>query len=125
VLRRWAGPFVRREGDLSAAAAQEQARFDSDYRFERGALFDAGGGVRLWSYLAVGVGVSRFRIEEAASAPARVPHPIYRQLALVERLSTPDAARMAFRRALRRLSAVMPGGLGPDGRPGPRSESAR
>lgn len=32
----------------------------------------------------------------------------FRQLALVERLSTPDAARMAFRRALVRLSNVMP-----------------
>ena len=32
----------------------------------------------------------------------------YRQLALIERLSTPDAARMAFRRALARLSIVMP-----------------
>ena len=32
----------------------------------------------------------------------------FRQLALVERLSTPDAARMAFRRALKRLSVVMP-----------------
>ncbi len=31
----------------------------------------------------------------------------YRQLALVERLSTPDAARMAFRRALVQLSRVM------------------
>ena len=34
----------------------------------------------------------------------------YRQLALIERLSTPDAARMAFRRALKRLSVVMPDG---------------
>ena len=32
----------------------------------------------------------------------------FRQLALVERLPTPDAARMAFRRALKRLSVVMP-----------------
>ena len=32
----------------------------------------------------------------------------YRQLALMERLSTPDAARMAFRHALARLSDVMP-----------------
>ena len=32
----------------------------------------------------------------------------YRQLALIERLSTPAAARMAFRRALKRLSIVMP-----------------
>lgn len=34
----------------------------------------------------------------------------YRQLALVEGLSSPDAARMAFRRALKRLSDVMPEG---------------
>ena len=34
----------------------------------------------------------------------------FRQLALIERLSTPDAARMAFRRALKRLSVVMPDG---------------
>ena len=32
----------------------------------------------------------------------------FRQLALLERLSSPDAARMAFRRALARLSKVMP-----------------
>lgn len=34
----------------------------------------------------------------------------YRQLALIERLTTPDAARMVFRRALKRLSVVMPDG---------------
>ena len=32
----------------------------------------------------------------------------FRQLALLERLSSPDAARMAFQRALARLSNVMP-----------------
>ena len=32
----------------------------------------------------------------------------FRQLALIERLSSPDAARMAFQRALARLSKVMP-----------------
>lgn len=32
----------------------------------------------------------------------------YRQLAVIERMSTPDAARMAFQRALKRLSIVMP-----------------
>ena len=32
----------------------------------------------------------------------------FRQLALLERLSSQDAARMAFRRALTRLSNVMP-----------------
>lgn len=34
----------------------------------------------------------------------------FRQMALIERLSTPDAARMAFQRALARLSKVMPDG---------------
>ena len=34
----------------------------------------------------------------------------YRQMALIERLSTPDAARMAFQRALVRLSSIMPDG---------------
>lgn len=32
----------------------------------------------------------------------------FRQLALLERLSSPDAARMALRRALVRLSSIMP-----------------
>ena len=62
---------------LSGAAAQEQARFESDYRFDTGMLFDVSGGVRVWSYLSVGVGVSRFGIEETAGVSARVPHPIF------------------------------------------------
>ena len=62
---------------LSGAAAQEQARFESDYRFDSGALFDVGGRVRVWPYLALGVGVSRLRTEETASVSAQVPHPIF------------------------------------------------
>ncbi|MCE2541147.1 MAG: outer membrane beta-barrel protein [Acidobacteria bacterium] len=62
---------------LSGAAAHEEARFESDYRFETGTLYDVSGGVRIWSYLGVGVGVSRFEIEETASVSAQVPHPIF------------------------------------------------
>lgn len=62
---------------LSGAAAQEQARFESHYRFEAGPLVDVGGGVRVRPYLAVGVGVSRFRVEEPASVSGQVPHPIF------------------------------------------------
>ena len=62
---------------LSGAAAQEQAHFESDHRFEPGPLFDIGGGIRVWSYLAVGVGVSRFRTEETAAVSGQVPHPFF------------------------------------------------
>lgn len=62
---------------LSGSAAHEEARFESDYRFERGTLFDVSGGVRVWSYVGVGVGVSRFNIAETASVSAEVPHPFF------------------------------------------------
>lgn len=56
---------------LSGAAAREQARF------ENAPLFDVSGGVRVAPYFALGVGVSRFAVEEAASVSARVPHPLF------------------------------------------------
>ena len=60
---------------LSTAAAQEQARFTSDYRPRNAALVDASGGVRVASYLGIGIGVSRFRVKDAASVSAQAPHP--------------------------------------------------
>ena len=62
---------------LSGAAAHEQARFESDYRFKKGTLFDVSGGVRIASYFGLGVGVSRFNIQETASVSAQVPHPFF------------------------------------------------
>ena len=62
---------------LSGAAAQEEARFESDYRFENAPLFDVSGGVRVAPYFALGIGVSRFMIEETASVSAQVPHPFF------------------------------------------------
>ena len=62
---------------LSAAAAQEQARFESDYRYRTGALFDVSGGVRIAPYFALGTGISWFNTEETASVSAQLPHPLY------------------------------------------------
>ena len=71
------GEYPTERGVISDAAAREQARFESDYRFENGTLFDVSGGVRVASYFGVGLGVSRFNIEETASVSAQVPHPIH------------------------------------------------
>ena len=62
---------------LSAAAAQEQARFESDYPYRSGPLFDVGGGVRVAPYFALGGGISWFNTEERARVSAQVPHPIF------------------------------------------------
>ena len=62
---------------LSAAAAQEQARFESDYRYRTGALFDVSGGVRIAPYFALGAGISWFNTEKTASVSVQLPHPLY------------------------------------------------
>ena len=62
---------------VSGAAAHEQARFESDYRFENPTLVDVSGGMRVAPYFALGVGMSRFMIEETASVSAQVPHPLF------------------------------------------------
>ena len=62
---------------LSSAAAGEQARFESDYRFGNAPLLDVSGGVRVAPRIALGVGVSRFRIRERAGVAAWAPHPFF------------------------------------------------
>ena len=62
---------------LSAAAAQEQARLESDYRYRTGPLFDVSGGVRGVPYFALGAGISWFSTEETAAVSAQLPHPLY------------------------------------------------
>ena len=62
---------------LSAAAAQEQARFESDYPYRSGPLFDVGGGVRVAPHFALGGGISWFNTEERARVSAQIPHPIF------------------------------------------------
>lgn len=65
------------EDVLSGAAAQEQARFESDYRLRNAALVDASGGVRIASHFGIGVGVSHFGVEDAAAVSALAPHPFF------------------------------------------------
>ena len=62
---------------LSAAAAQEQARLESDYRYRTGPLFDVSGGVRVAPYFALGAGISWFSTEETAGVSAQLPHPLF------------------------------------------------
>ena len=62
---------------LSAAAAQEQARLESAYRYRSGPLFDVSGGVRVAPYFALGAGVSWFSAEETAGVSAQAPHPLF------------------------------------------------
>ena len=62
---------------VSGAAAQEVARFESDYRFENPTLLDVSGAVRVAPYFALGIGMSRFMIDETASVSAQVPHPLF------------------------------------------------
>ena len=64
-------------GTLSAAAAQEQARFDGDYASAAAALVDAGAGVRVWRHLAIGVAVSYVTGEGTARVSAQAPHPFF------------------------------------------------
>ena len=71
------GLYPRDLGVISDAAAREQARFESGYGFESAPVFDVSGGVRVASYFGVGIGVSRFDIEETASVSAQVPHPFF------------------------------------------------
>ncbi len=56
---------------------QEDADVDAGYGVGAGAVFDAGGGVRLASGLGFGVGVSRFEKLDPVAIDARVPHPFF------------------------------------------------
>jgi len=62
---------------LSAAAAQEQARLESDYRYRTGPLFDVSGGVRVAPYFALGASLSWFSAEATAGVSAQAPHPLF------------------------------------------------
>src|SRR3954470_21550418 len=50
-----------------------------DTRYKTGSVpgFEAGGGVRLWRNLAVGLNVSRFSKGTAGAVSAQVPHPFF------------------------------------------------
>ena len=62
---------------LSAAAAQEQSRFESSYRFRTGMLLDVNGGVNVTRHLGLGIGITQFDTTDPASISAQVPHPFF------------------------------------------------
>src|SRR5258705_13020322 len=55
----------------------EPARVDTTYSVKGAAGFDAGGGVRVWQNIAVGVDVSRFSKSGRGSVAAQIPHPFF------------------------------------------------
>ena len=71
----------------------EDADFDTAYGVGGGAVFDAGGGVRLANGLGFGVGVSRFERIDPASIDARIPHPFFFDRPRSLSGSTPDLTR--------------------------------
>jgi hypothetical protein len=55
----------------------EASVVDTSYKTRSIAGFDAGGGVRVWRNLAVGLDVSRFSKTSAGAISAQVPHPFF------------------------------------------------
>jgi hypothetical protein len=55
----------------------EASVVDTSYKMRSIAGFDAGGAVRLWRNLAVGLDVSRFSKDSSGSVSAQVPHPFF------------------------------------------------
>ena len=56
---------------------EEGGNTDVHYPIEAGALFDVGGGVRLWRGLGAGVAISRFVRDGVASTTSLIPHPFF------------------------------------------------
>ena len=73
----FAGPAPVYTEMVSGAATGDPSGFDGIYRLESGAVFDAGGGVRLWGNLGVGVSVSLYNRDADASVSATLPHPFF------------------------------------------------
>lgn len=64
-------------GLLSAAAAQEDARFTGGHRPASAPTFDAGAGYRVGDNFALALAVSFFQGEGEATVSARAPHPFF------------------------------------------------
>lgn len=58
---------------------QETGSTRASYPIDAGALFDVGGGVRLWRRFGVGLAVSRFTRDGTAGTTSSVPHPLFLQ----------------------------------------------
>jgi len=55
----------------------EDGSVTADYEVKGGPTFDVGGGVKLWRYIAVGVGVTRLSGATGSALNGSVPHPFF------------------------------------------------
>jgi opacity protein-like surface antigen len=67
------------DDSFTFSAHQETGTSRVTYPIDAGPSFDAGGGVRLWRGLGVGVAVSRFTRDGSVRATSSVPHPFFLQ----------------------------------------------
>lgn len=65
------------DDNFTFTAHQETGTTRVSYPIDAGPAFDAGGGIRLWRGLGVGVAVSRFTIDSTVSATSSIPHPFF------------------------------------------------
>ena len=62
---------------LSAPIYDEVATYDVGHDIAGGGFFDVSGGVRVWSSLAAGLGVTRFSKRSGAAVTGQIPHPLF------------------------------------------------
>ena len=89
----FAGPAPVYTEMVSGAATGDPSGFDGVYRLESGAVFDVGGGARLWGNLGVGVSVSLY---------TGMPTPASRRPCRIRSSSAPRARSTAACRSLTR-----------------------
>lgn len=65
------------DDSFTFSAHQETGTTRVTYPIDAGPIFDAGGGVRLWKGLGVGLAVSRFTIDSTVQASSSIPHPFF------------------------------------------------
>ena len=62
---------------LSAIVFAEEATYSVEHRSSGGAIFDVGGGVRVWRSLAAAVAVTSISSTDGAAITGSVPHPLF------------------------------------------------
>lgn len=73
----WFQPTASFSGTVRPIDFAEQSVVDTSYKTGSVPGFEAGGGVRVWRNLAVGVGVSRFSKQTEGAVSAQIPHPFF------------------------------------------------
>lgn len=107
------------EDTFTFSVYQETGTTRVSYPVEKGAVIDAGVGVRLWRGLGAGVAVSRFGSTSTAAATSSIPHPFFLQqhreisgdATGMERIETAAHVQIQYQLPLRgRLQVLLMGG---------------